>query len=199
MRVAMAVPAGMCVVLGLVPAVALAQLTSVTSDLGLPMGQLEAGFSLALPLVGSRLSPVGLGMLITAGAGAAAVLTRLSRRWRTRVDSAWNCGRMAQSPRTEYTAAAFAEPLKRVFTGFYRPAQEVTVDVHPVSPYFVRAITLRAEFAPWMEQAVYGPMIRGARRLSDQVGRLHTGSIHWYLALLPAALVALLLVARWLP
>ena len=40
-------------------------------------------------------------------------------RWSAvRVDAAWNCGRITQSPRSEYTAAAFAEPLKRVFTGF---------------------------------------------------------------------------------
>ena len=197
MRWAMAIPAAMCVVLGLVPTTALTRLTAVTSDLGLPMGQLDVGFALELPLVGSRLSPAGIALLVAATAIAAAVASRVGRRWRTRVDSAWNCGRIAQSPRAEYTAAAFAEPLKRVFTGFYRPTQEVTVDVHPVSPYFVRAMTLRADFAPWIEQAMYGPLIRAAHRLSNHTGRLHTGSIHWYLALLPVALVLLLLVARW--
>jgi formate hydrogenlyase subunit 3/multisubunit Na+/H+ antiporter MnhD subunit len=198
MRWAMCMPALMCVVLGLAPTTALTRLTAVTSDLGLPMGQLDAGFALALPLVGSRLSPSGLALLVIATAVAAALASRVARRWPTRIDSAWNCGRMAQSSRTEYTAAAFAEPLKRVFTGFYRPTQEVTIDVHPVSPYFVRAITLRSDFAPWIEQTIYGPVIRAAQRLSARTAGLHTGSIHWYLAMLPAALVVLLLVARWL-
>lgn len=198
MRWAMGMPAVMCVVLGLAPTTVLTQLTAVTSDLGLPMGQLDVGFALELPLVGSRLSPSGIALIVVVTALAAAFVSRVGRRWPTRIDSAWNCGRLAQSSRSEYTAAAFAEPLKRVFTGFYRPTQEVTIDVHPVSPYFVRAITLRSDFAPWMEQAIYGPIIRAVQRLSARIARLHTGSIHWYLASLPIALVILLLVARWI-
>ena len=117
-------------------------------------------------------------------------LSQLSRG-PVRTDTTWNCGRIAQSPRQEYTAAAFAEPLKRVFTGFYRPTHEVSIDVHPVSPYFVRGITLRADFAPWMEQTLYTPIIRAVRWVSGQVARLQTGSIHLYLAFLPGALLVL--------
>jgi len=197
MRAAMALPAAACVALGLMPTVALTRLAAVTSDLGLPMGQLDTGTSLVLPLVGSRLAPLAIAALL-GGAGLGAAFISRGRRTRVRIDSAWNCGRIIQSPRTEYTAAAFAEPLKRVFTGFYRPMHEVTVDVHPASPYFVRAMTLRADVVPWMEQALYGPVVRGARLATDLVSRIHTGSIHWYLTLLPIALFALLLLARWI-
>lgn len=198
MRAAMALPAAACIVLGLVPTFAVTQLTGVVSDLGLPMGELDTGLALALPLVGSRLWPIAIAALL-AGAAAAVTLIALVRgARRARIDAAWNCGRIVQSPRAEYTAAAFAEPLKRVFTGFYRPTQEVTVDVHPASPYFVRAITLRADLAPWMEQALYVPLIRAARWVSRQTDRVHNGSIHWYLTLLPAALLVLLVVARWI-
>lgn len=198
MRAAMLLPALACIVLGLVPTFVLTQLTAVVTDLGLPMGQLDTGLALILPLVGSQLWPVAIAVLL-AGAGlVAAALSRTSRGHPVRIDAAWNCGRIAQSPRTEYTAAAFAEPLKRVFTGFYRPTHEITVDVHPVSPYFVRGITLRADLAPWMEQTLYAPLVRAARWVSDQTGHLHTGSIHLYLALLPAALLVLLLIARWI-
>jgi hypothetical protein len=85
-----------------------------------------------------------------------------------------------------------------VFTGFYRPTQEVTVEVHPVSRYFVRTIKLRADLLPWMEQLLYAPLIRATERISSQMGRIHSGSIHFYLALLPGALLILLLVARWI-
>jgi len=198
MRAAMAMPALACVVLGLVPTLAVTQLTAVVSDLGLPMGQLDTGLALSLPLIGSRLWPIAIAALMAAAAIAAVLGTRAARGRQVRIDAAWNCGRIAQSPRSEYTAAAFAEPLKRVFTGFYRPTHEVTVEVHPVSPYFVRAITLRADLAPWMEQAIYAPVVRAAQRLSAQASRLHTGSIHLYLALLPAALLVLLLLGRWI-
>jgi formate hydrogenlyase subunit 3/multisubunit Na+/H+ antiporter MnhD subunit len=197
MRAAMLLPAAGCIVLGLIPTLAVTQLTAVVSDLGLPMGQLDTGFALVLPLVGSQLWPIAIAALLGAGAVVAAAVAQTSRG-PVRTDTTWNCGRIAQSPRQEYTAAAFAEPLKRVFTGFYRPTHEVSIDVHPVSPYFVRGITLRADFAPWMEQTLYTPLIRAARWVSDQAGRLQTGSIHLYLAFLPGALLVLLLIGRWI-
>ena len=198
MRAAMALPALACVGLGLFPTVALVQLTGVVSTLGFPMGQLDTGLALALPLVGSRLWPIAIAALVAGVAVVAAATARMGRTRRVVVDVAWNCGRIAQSPRSEYTAAAFAEPLKRVFTGFYRPTHEVTVDLHPVSPYFVRAMTLRSDLAPWMEQAIYAPFIRATRRISGGMSRLHTGSIHLYLALVPLALLVLLVIARWI-
>ena len=198
MRVAMALPALACILLGLLPTMALPALGRLASDLGLPFSQLDAGTALALPLVGSQLWPIGLAVLLFGVAFALAVATRRrTSAARRRIDAAWSCGRIRQSPRTEYTAAAFAEPLRRVFTGFYRPTHEVTVDVHPVSRYFVRSIRFRGTLAPWMEQALYVPLIKVTQWASTETRRLQAGSIHVYLALLPAALLALLLLARW--
>ena len=38
---------------------------------------------------------------------------RVNRR--LRLSDSWGCGRVGQTPRMEYTATAFAEPLRRVF------------------------------------------------------------------------------------
>ena len=161
--------------------------------------ELHAGAALALPLVGSRLWPIGLALVI-AGVALAAAWAGRQRADGPRhvIGTAWNCGRIVQSPRTEYTAAAFAEPLKRVFTGFYRPTQEVSIDVHPTSRYFVRSISVRGTLAPWIEQATYAPLIRATRWASLRTRRLQAGSIHRYLALLPLALLVLLLISRWI-
>jgi len=200
MIAAMAIPAVTCVVLGVAPTLVIPQLSRIASDLGQPAGPLSEGLALSVPLVGSRLWPAVITLLMVGTGLAAAVAVRLAGRARSvRIDAAWNCGRIIQSPRSEYTAAAFAEPLKRVFTGFYRPRQEVTVDVHPASRYFVRAIRLRADLTPWMEQMLYEPLLRATQAASNRMRQIHSGSIHFYLALLPAALLALLLIARWIP
>jgi len=199
MLTAMVIPAVTCLVLGVAPTLVLSRLSRIVSDLGQPADRLDAGLALSLPLVGSRLWAVVLAVVIAVTGLAAALAVRLfSRAHQFHVSAAWNCGRITQSPRSEYTAAAFAEPLKRVFTGFYRPMQEVTVEVHPASRYFVRTIKLRADLAPWIEQLLYAPLIRATERISNQMGRLHSRSIHFYLALLPGALLILLLVARWI-
>jgi formate hydrogenlyase subunit 3/multisubunit Na+/H+ antiporter MnhD subunit len=199
MRIAMAVPAVICVAFGLLPAQIVPRLSMVAGDLGLAVSPLSSNLALAVPLAGSRYSPILVATVLIVGAAAAVLLSmRRLTAGAVRVDAAWNCGRLVQSPRSEYTAASFAEPLNRVFAGFYRPRQQLRIEVHPLSRYFVQAIGYRGRLAPWMEQALYLPVIAGVRRLGRAVGRLQTGSIHWYLALLPAALVALLFLSRWI-
>jgi len=199
MVVAMAIPAVACVVLGIAPTSVIPQLSRIASDLGQPAGPLSAGLALSVPLVTSRMwAAMIAAVAISAGAAAAVAVRMVGRHRPVRVGAAWNCGRIIQSARSEYTAAAFAEPLKRVFTGFYRPTQEVTVDVHPASRYFVRSIRLRADLAPWMDEVVYGPLVRATRGVSDRMRQLHSGSIHFYLALLPGALLLLFVISRWI-
>jgi hypothetical protein len=48
-----------------------------------------------------------------------------------------------------------------------------------------------------MEHALYSPVIRLARWMSDRAGRVQTGSLHVYLAYLPAALLLLMLLSHW--
>ena len=199
MRLAMIVPAIGCVILGVAPALALSRLVSVAATLGLTGAPVAIGAALRLPINNSQLAPFGVAAVLGVATLALGLVLRLRvTRARLRHGPAWNCGRLVHSARTEYTAAAFAEPLKRVFTGFYRPRQEVTIEVDEVSPYFVRSIAFRSDLAPWMEQALYEPVIRGARWVSLQTRRLQAGSIHLYLALLPVALVVLLFLAHWI-
>jgi formate hydrogenlyase subunit 3/multisubunit Na+/H+ antiporter MnhD subunit len=198
MRAAMALPALGCLALGLLPGPVIAQLETVATSLGLPSAGLGAGLALTSPLTASRFAPSVLVAALAAGALAAWAALRWRRVRAPRIDAAWNCGRVSQSPRSEYTAAAFAEPLRRVFAGFYRPTQQVTVEVHPVSPYFVQSIGFRGELTPWMELGLYAPVVRVVRWCAARTRLVQSGSIHLYLALLPAALVLLLLVTAWI-
>jgi formate hydrogenlyase subunit 3/multisubunit Na+/H+ antiporter MnhD subunit len=198
MRLAMAIPAIACVVFGVLPGIPLTALGDVAGELHMPLGALEVGLSLGVPLVGSRMSPSALALTI---AGCAIAVAALARRRGPigRVDDAWNCGRIGQSARSEYTAGAFAEPLNRVFVAFYRPAQQVTVDTHPVSPYFVRAIAYRGRMVPWLEQVLYAPIVRVVLWTSRAIRKLQAGSIHLYLAYLVTALVVALFLSYWVP
>jgi len=199
MLAAAALPALACLALGILPGPLVTRLAGVAGDFGLPIARLQDGLGIGLPLAGSRFVPMALALVLVGCAGIVALALRARLGAATvRVDAAWNCGRAVQSARTEYTAAAFAEPLKRVFVGFYRPTQQIKVEVHPVSPYFVQSIGYRTRVTPWMEPKLYGPILAAVRWTSLQARRLQTGSIHVYLALLPAALVFLLFVSRWI-
>lgn len=149
----------------------------------------ESG-EISLPLVALGLVALTLAVL------AAFRVFAVNRR--VRFADTWGCGRIVQTPRMQYTATSFAEPLRRIFAELYRPSEDLSIDFHPASKYFVQAIEYRSETQPWLESLVYGPALALFRKLATRVRWLQSGSVHLYLAYMTLALFALLLLARWL-
>jgi hypothetical protein len=116
---------------------------------------------------------------------------------RLRLADTWGCGRIGQTARMEYTATAFAEPLRRVFAELYRPSRDLSIDFHPESKYFVQSIEYRSEIHPWFERVLYDPLWRVLRTMAVWARRLQGGSLHLYLVYMTLALLVLLTVARW--
>jgi hydrogenase-4 component B len=116
---------------------------------------------------------------------------------RLRLADTWGCGRIGQTPRMEYTATAFAEPLRRVFAELYRPSRDLSIDFHPESKYFVQSIEYRSEIHPWFERVLYDPLWRVLRTMAVWARRFQGGSLHLYLVYMTLALLVLLTVARW--
>jgi hydrogenase-4 component B len=108
----------------------------------------------------------------------------------------WGCGRIRQTPRMEYTSSAFAEPLRRIFSELYRPTEDLSVSAYPESRYLIRSITYTSHVVPWVEKALYDPVIQGVHVVATQVRRLQAGSIHLYLLYVAAALMVAL-AAAW--
>jgi hydrogenase-4 component B len=197
----MAILAIACVALGLAPFVVVPRLGRVLAGLG-GLPDTHAAFTLNLSLVtpnnSASMSPtlMALGLLVLLGLVPLVMLVfRVNRR--LRVSDSWGCGRVGQTPRMEYTATAFAEPLRRVFAELYRPTKELSIDFHPDSKYFVQSIEYRSEITPWFEKALYGPLLRVIRVLAELTRRLQSGSVHIYLFYISFALLILLLIARW--
>jgi hydrogenase-4 component B len=200
MQVGMLVLVGMCVALGLTPFLVVPVLSRALAGLGgLPVTPI--GFSLRLPFsvsgVTGEMSPllVGVGVVLL-GTLTALVLRGVADR-RLRIGDTWGCGRVGQTQRMEYTATAFAEPLRRVFAELYRPTEDLSIDFHPKSKYFVRSIAYRSEVEPWFERLLYTPLLSALRGAAVRVRQVQAGSLHLYLAYMTIALLALLVVARW--
>ena len=95
----------------------------------------------------------------------------------------------------EYTATAFAEPLRRVFAELYRPTEDLTIDFHPESSYFVQSTHYHSEIVPWFERYLYAPPVAAAvGAWAERTRALQSGSVHVYLTYLVVALVALLVI-----
>ena len=201
MLAGMALLAVACIALGLAPFVVVPALGRVLVGLG-GLPDTHAAFTLNLSLVTpgnfASMSPtlVALGLLMVLGL-VPLVMLIFRVNWRARVGDSWGCGRVGQTPRMEYTATAFAEPLRRVFAELYRPTKELSIDFHPDSKYFVQSIEYRSEITPWFEKALYGPLLWFIRLSAATVRRMQSGSVHMYLVYVTVALLILLLIARW--
>jgi hydrogenase-4 component B len=201
MRVPMWVLGGACVVLGLGASIVVPALYRILETVdGLALHstrKVPASWWIEAPQALGQVSPAILAALLVLIVLAGAAMTIRVRR-KTRVTETWGCGRIGQTARMEYTGAAFAEPLRRVFSQVYRPTQDLTLTTHPESPYHVRAITYTSEVRPWFEAIVFDPVIRSVRLVGNRVRQLQAGSAHLYLLYLAVALLGALASVWWL-
>jgi hydrogenase-4 component B len=201
MLAGMALLALICIALGLAPIIIVPALGHVLVGVG-GLPDTQATFTLNLSLVApnnfASISPtlVGLGLLVLLGL-VPIVMFILGVNRHLRMGQTWGCGRAGQTPRMEYTATAFAEPLRRVFSELYRPTKELSIDFHQDSKYFVQSIEYRSEVTPWFEKALYEPLLWFIGLLASLTRRLQSGSVHMYLVYVALALFILLLIARW--
>jgi len=201
MQAGMATLAVACVALGLAPFAVVPLLGASLAGLG-GVAPAAMEFTLALPLqvpgTSGQMSPPLLALGLVLGVALVPfVLRMLGADRRLRVGDTWGCGRIGQTPRMEYTATAFAEPLRRVFAELYRPTRDLSIDFHPDSKYFVQSIEYRSEIHPWIERLLYDWPLQGLHGAASWVRRLQGGSLHLYLFYLTLAFLILLTAARW--
>ena len=191
MRVAMLVAAAAVLVLGLLPGPVAAALTPIT-------GSMVSGHSgwtgLTLPHVGATLD---VGALLTLGLVLTGPIVLLSLRLaravpRRRVDLGWGCGGVRTSPRMQYTATSYAEPLVRIFDDALSPTTDVTVTRSHEFHNTVRAMSYSQQVVDAVEARAYAPALRLVAAAGDQARRIQNGSIHRYLAFSFVALVLVL-------
>lgn len=197
MRAAMAVLALACIVLGVAPSLILAPLQATVFDL---MGvHADMKFDWTMVVANDNfgwVAPLWIALGLVAFLIAVPLALRLlGADRRRRYYETWSCGRALQTARFEYTAAAFANPFKRVFALLYRPVKELDIDFHPESRYFVRTITYYNEGRLIFEDTLYRPLLRTIEALARAARVLQSGNVHGYLVYILVALVALLILA----
>ena len=200
MLAGMALLAAGCVVLGVVPGVALPVLGRATSA-GLAGGApraLRSGLGLDLASLRAAIDPgllvVGLLALTLVAWGALRLVPRRAELRRARRAEAWGCGRELQTPRMEITATSFAEPLQRVFADVLRPDHDLEVTHAAESRYFPEAISFHQRIDDAIERLIYQPVVAAVSWWGRQARRVPNGSVHRYLAFGFAALVIVLVV-----
>lgn len=119
----------------------------------------------------------------------------LSRVKNERVYQTWDCGQPI-TPDMEYTATAFASPIRFFFRLILRTRKSIVTSVPVVAsnPWIATrtfSITLRSV---WYER-LYAPIARFFYRISQFVRRLQSGRVQLYLLLMLLTLFVTLIVA----
>jgi hydrogenase-4 component B len=200
MRIGMGLLAGICLTLGLAPMVIVPLIDRVTGPLagvlisdrvlaldGWALAPVNVGFSSVSPpvLAALLIASSALGLLLVLGFGG-----RLMKRYH----KTWGCG-INLTPRMEYTATGFVQPIKRVFSTIYQPTVKLETEFLEESRYFAKRRRFEFHIEPLFQKYLYDPFINVFSVMADRLRILQAGSLHQYLAYIFVTLVVLLLIA----
>ncbi len=195
----MYVLAALCLVVGVLPGLfidALAPVAEAAVGGRMPV-QTGVQWLSIVPIAASRSSYNGLLVflfMIISGTLAASAIHRLASD-RLRRAPAWDCGYPDSSPATQYSAASFAQPIRRVFGTIVFRARE-QVEMPP--PGDMRPARLVVDLRDLIWDEFYAPVAAAVGIVADRLNRLQFLTIRQFLSLVFAALVILLLVlAIW--
>jgi hydrogenase-4 component B len=198
MRGTMGISAVACLALGVAPVGIMRLLNATAADLTGTHADVRFNWNVIVANDAfAAVSPLWIAVaLILLLALVPVVLRVISANAGWRAYETWGCGRALQTSRFEYTATAFANPFKRVFSLLYRPVKELDIQFHPESRMFVETIAYRNETRSIFEEALYGPLSRLVQRGAQRARIVQSGNVHLYLLYIFVALVVLLALAR---
>ncbi len=197
---AMALLSLLCLLAGILPGPLIDLLRPVSTALVGDQMPLQAhnDWQMIVPVSASRSSYDGLLVFIFIALSASLAsfaIHRLASRAIRRAP-AWDCGFPDPSPLTQYTAASFAQPIRRVYGSVVFRAREL---VSMPGPGELKAAVLEVTLRDLVWECLYEPVVRVVNALAERLNRFQFLTIRRYLALVFVALVALLLVlAIWL-
>jgi len=186
MRAAMLCLAAACVALGLAGPLGLAaSLGPVEQLLGPERGITSVARSMTPVLwsVGAVGACVALAALALAG-----LRRRVLRRRSVRIAGTWDCGFVAPSPRMQYTASSFAQPLTRLFAPVVRAR---TIGEGPAGT-FPRPTSFASRSTD-VAEGVFAGLFGAVAALAMRLRPLQAGSTQVYVLYTVLAALALLL------
>lgn len=186
--------AGWCLLLGLLPTLFIQFIDPVTRLLvqaGLGGKAAENGWLLLAPTSMDRASygpPYFLAGIVF-GSLLVYLLVRHFFKSGTRRSAPWDCGYPWQTPRMQDTAEGFGQPIRTVFTPFFRITRHEPTPFDKAPRY---SLVLEDHFWFWL----YLPIAWAVTFVARQVGRLQQGRIAIYLLYSFITLLFMLFLVR---
>jgi hydrogenase-4 component B len=181
--------AGMCLLFGVLPTAVIGVIDGVPRQLlgaGLPQAAAHGWLWLTpvSPATASYSAPLVVVLLALLAALALWSLRRGAVR-RVRRCDAWDCGFAQPTPRMQYTATAFAQPIRQVFALLFHIEESV-------GQREAGALRYQLNIGDRSWDIFYAPVMRAVESASRRVVRLQSGNVRIYLGWTLTTLVVLL-------
>jgi hydrogenase-4 component B len=190
MLASMAVLAALCITIGFAGPLLVPALTgTVAIASGLPAAEIAASLA---PMSNALTTATALfAALVALTALVWVVRARLLAKAGIRRAPVWGCGFQRPSPRMQYTASSFAQPLVTQFRLLIANREALVAP----SGYFPTAASYASDSGDPFLRALFVPTFRWFGRLAAQLNVIQHGHIHVYVLYVAITLVALMVWA----
>lgn len=190
MRAGLGFLAVLCLLLGILPTQVINIIDAIPHQLlggGLPRATAH-GWLWLTPIASDTASYSAPLVAILLALIAAAAIWMLQRftLYPTQHCDAWDCGFAPPTSRMQYTASAFAQPIRRVMGLLFKIDESVTSSEATEAPRYRLKITDRS----W--QLFYEPVARSVEAAARRIVKLQSGNVRLYLGWTLATLLVLL-------
>lgn len=197
MKLGMAIPALLCLLLGLLPVFFIPLMDAVPVSLlhvSLAGHVHGHGWLWLTPVDAAHASysaPVALAGMLAVGGLAFWWLHPKGARIRRSV--LWSCGNPHIHAHMQYTATSFSQPLRRIFAGVLRPDEHIHIE-RPAHKLLTRRVRHTVHVGDPAIRHLYQPLGRWTLSLAKRVQHEHQRGIHAWLAWTFATVFFLLVV-----
>lgn len=182
--------AGLCLLFGVLPTTVVQGLNRVTEALtgnvaAAATGQGWLWLTPVAPQVASYSAPLvmlGVGLALFAWWLVWQVLRERRRIRPVPRQRPWECGFGPLSSRMQYSATAFAMPIRQIFRPLFRLHEEQVREMDPRLPTRPARLVYRVHTEDIAWGRLYLPVERLVQATARRVGRIHTGQVRHYLA-----------------
>ena len=187
MCAAMAILAFLCIVLGLAAPLVVSALDRVVAA-ATGMAISGAGRQLALTTGPLRIAVAVFTVLIAIAAFSWALRARCLAGAVVQRGQIWGCGYLSPTPRMQYTASSFAQPLTTQFRVFVRNREAFV----PPTGYFPTTASYSSDSGDPFLRLVFAPTFRRFNLMVSRLNVVQHGHVHLYILYIAATLIALL-------
>lgn len=197
MKLAMAFLAALTVIFGLAASAVLKFLIKVAGEVtAIDTANINLGFGnfiITLQKAGNTcLSPALIALMLLVVISITVLVMRLALGRSLSVKGkTWDCGYYRLDSRNEYTATAFSKPFRIAFDFFllpYRKTEKIRESFYHIKSFKYELYTTSV-----FKRYIYSPAVTAVFKISDNLKKMQSGSIHLYIAYIFITMVALII------